>query len=148
MEQLHDTQWRKANGLFWATASKCQLTSDDVHATIYSAYGKTHTTELTPAQLNSLSAALRKRAMPEAERKLEQMRRRVIGAVRRYCKVMGYRTDTLYLVRIVERDGTPFNRMTAAELMRKYNTFSKLARELENPTQPSRGEEMESENKN
>ena len=131
MEQLHNTAWKKANGLFWATASKCQLSSDDVHATIYSAYGKTHTTELSPSQLNSLSMALRTRTMPEAERKLEQMRRRVIGAVRRYSKAMGYRTDTLYLLQIIQRDGTPFNRMTAAELMRKYNTFSKMAREVE-----------------
>ena len=131
MEQLHNTAWKKANGLFWATASKCQLSSDDVHATIYSAYGKTHTTELTPAQLNSLSMALRRRALPESERKLEQMRKRVLHAVFRYSKAMGYRTDNLYLLQIIQRDGSRFNQMPMSELTRKYNTFSKMAREVE-----------------
>ena len=131
MEQLHNTEWKRANAQFWATASKCGMSSEDIHATIYQTYGKTHTPELSPSQLNSLTAALRKRAMPEAEKRLELMRRRVIGAVRRYSKAMGYRTDLLYLMQIIQRDGKRFNELTVAELMRKYNTFSKMAREVE-----------------
>lgn len=135
--ETHNGEWKQANGRLYAIAHRCRLTSDDIHATIYSAYGKTHTTELTPAQLNSLSTALQKRAMPEEEQKMDKMRKRVIGAVRRYCKVMGYRTDTLYLIQIIQRDGTKLNELSEAALMRKYNTFSKMARELE---------EMKSEN--
>ena len=129
--ETHNSEWKQANARLYAIAHRCRLTSDDIHATIYSAYGKTHTSELTPAQLNSLSTALQKRAMPEEEQKMDKMRKRVIGAVRRYCKVMGYRTDTLYLIQIIQRDGTKLNDLSEAALMRKYNTFSKMARELE-----------------
>ena len=129
--ETHNSEWKQANAKLYAIAHRCRLTSDDIHATIYSAYGKTHTTELTPAQLNSLSTALQKRAMPEEEQKMDKMRKRVIGAVRRYCKVMDYRTDTLYLIQIIQRDGTKLNELSEAALMRKYNTFSKMARELE-----------------
>ena len=69
--------------------------------------------------------------MPEHEQKMDKLRKRVIGAVRRYCKVMGYRTDTLYLIQIIQRDGTKLNELSEAALMRKYNTFSKMARDLE-----------------
>lgn len=129
--ELHNSDWKQANARFYAVAHQCRLNSDDIHATIYSAYGRTHTSELSVAQLNSLSAALRERAMPEHEQKMDKLRKRVIGAVRRYCKVMGYRMDTLYLIQIIQRDGTKLNELSEAALMRKYNTFSKMARDLE-----------------
>lgn len=136
--EIHSSDWKKANGRFYALASKCHMSSDDVHATIFSAYGKTHTNELSPAQLNSLCDSLRTNAIPEHEQHMDQLRKRVLGAVRRYCQAMGYQTDTFYLIQIIQRGGVHFNQMSEAELMRKYNTFNKMAQEIDdmrcNPT--------------
>ena len=128
--ELHNSEWKKANGCFYALASKCRMSSDDVHATIFNAYGKTHTTELTPEQLRSLCASLKEHALPEQERKLEMLRRRVLNTVRKYCRLMGYQDTAMYAIHIIERGGKSFNKMTEAELMRKYNTFNKLTQDL------------------
>lgn len=129
--EIHSSDWKKANGRFYALASKCHMSSDDVHATIFSAYGKTHTNELSPAQLNSLCDSLKDHAIPEHEQRMDRLRKRVLGAVRRYCQAMGYQTDNFYLLQIIQRGGEHFNRMSEAELMRKYNTFNKMAQELD-----------------
>lgn len=128
--EIHNSEWKRANGCFYALANKCRMSSDDVHATIFQAFGKTHTTELSPAQLNSLCDSLRERALPEHEQKMDNLRKRVLGAVRKYCKEMGYQTDNFYLLQVIQRGGKRFNEMTEAELMRKYNTFNKMAQEL------------------
>lgn len=128
--EIHSSDWKKANGRFYALASKCHMSSDDVHATIFSAYGKTHTNELSPAQLNSLCDSLKDHAIPEHEQRMDRLRKRVLGAVRKYCKEMGYQTDNFYLLQVIQRGGKRFNEMTEAELMRKYNTFNKMAQEL------------------
>lgn len=134
--EIHNSEWKRANSCFYALANKCRMSSDDVHATIFQAFGKTHTTELTPTQLNSLCDSLRERALPEHEQKMDGLRKRVLGAVRRYCKEMGYQTDNFYLLQVIQRGGKRFNEMTEAELMRKYNTFNKLARDLQANREP------------
>lgn len=137
--EIHNNEWKKANGRFYALANKCGMSSDDVHATVFQAFGKTHTSELTPGQLNSLSDSLSASAIPEKERQMDTLRKRVLSAVRRYCKEMGYRTDTQYVIQIIQRGGKNFNAMTEAELQRKYNTFNKLANEI----QTTRGQEQQ-----
>lgn len=129
--EIHNSEWKRANSCFYALANKCRMSSDDVHATIFQAFGKTHTTELTPTQLNSLCDAIRKRVLPEHEKKMDRLRKRLLGAVREYCKEMGYRTDNFYLIQVIQRGGKCFNDMTEAELMRKYNIFNKMARDLQ-----------------
>lgn len=128
---IHNEEWTTANRRFYALARKCHMSSEDIHATIYRNFkGKSHTDELTPAQLNNLSYGLQTRVLGKRERSMDSLRKRVIGAVRRYCRAMGYSEDSKYVIDIIERGGKEFNKMTEVELNRKYNTFNKLANDL------------------
>lgn len=128
---IHNEEWTTANRRFYALARKCHMSSDDIHATIYRNFkGKSHTDELTPEQLNSLSDGIQKHALSRHARIMDTLRKRVMGAVRRYCRAMGYSEEQKYVIDIIERGGKEFNKMTEVELNRKYNTFNKLANEL------------------
>lgn len=127
---IHTTEWKKNNRWFHALARKCGLGKEDIEATIYHAYkGKVSTTELNAGQIYTLCRSLQG-TLSKKEKELDELRKRVMGTVRRYCRMMSYRDDDEYVKQIINRGWKNINEMSKSDLMAKYNAFNKMVKEL------------------
>ena len=127
---IHNTEWCKNNRRFHLLARNYGLNKDDVQTIIYSHYeGKVSTTELTADEVKTLCLALQQN-FSEQEAELDQWRKRVIGIVCRYCRLMSYKESSEYAISIITRGGKSLNKMSKSELVAKYNAFAKMVREL------------------
>ena len=135
-----DTQWKQANRRFYALARQCNMSREDIAATISGNYPpRVSTSELTASELRTLCLALQRRAVSPEEQRKDLWRKRLIAAVRRYLELMGYQTDIAYIRSVIERDGTALNDLTLDRLRSLYNAFTKRSKDLAIPplTPPS-----------
>ena len=140
MEPAKNTQWKQANRRFYALARQCNMSREDIAATISGNYPpRVSTSELTAAELHSLCLAMQHRAVSPEEQRKDLWRKRLIAAVRHYLTLMGYQTDIAYIRSVIERDGTALNDLSLDRLRSLYNAFTKRAKDLERPplTPPS-----------
>lgn len=125
--------WKQANRYFYALARRCNMSREDIAATIIGNYPpRVSTSELTAAELLNLCAALQQRAVAPQEQVRDQWRKRLIAAVRRYLNLMGYPSDMTYIRSVIERDGTPLNDLPLDRLRSLYNAFCRRNRDLQN----------------
>ena len=137
MESVKDTCWKQANRHFYALARQCNMSREDIAATISGNYPpRVSTSELTADELHALCLALQRRAVSPEEQQKDRWRKRLIAAVRHYLELMGYQTDIDYVRSVIERDGTALNDLS---LDRLYNAFTKRAKDMGRPplTPPS-----------
>lgn len=140
MEPAKNTNWKQANRRFYALARQCNMSREDIAATISGNYPpRVSTSELTAAELHSLCLAMQHRAVSPEEQRKDLWRKRLIAAVRHYLTLMGYQTDIAYIRSVIERDGTALNDLSLDRLRSLYNAFTKRAKDLERPplTPPS-----------
>lgn len=131
METNHSQEWIRANRRFYALARQCNLSREDVAATIAGNYkNRISTRELTSQELHALCEALQQRAASDTFKEKDRWRKRLIASVRKYCEKMGYRTDTEYVISVIERDGTNINKLPLDRLRSLYNAFNKRVRDL------------------
>ena len=144
MEPAKDAKWKQANRRFYALARQCNMSREDIAATISGNYPpRVSTSELTAGELHTLCLALQRRAVSPEEQQKDRWRKRLIAAVRRYLELMGYQTDIAYIRSVIERDGTPLNDLTLDRLRSLYNAFTKRSKDLEQkptPTPPTPSE--------
>lgn len=127
-----EPDWIKANRRFYALARQCNLSREDVAATIAGNYkNRISTSELTAGELQNLCEALQKRAMSHAATEKDRWRKRLIAVVRKYCEKMGYQTDTKYVISVIERGGTNINKLPLDRLRSLYNAFVKRTKDLD-----------------
>ena len=127
-----EQEWIKANRRFYALARQCNLSREDVAATIAGNYkNRISTSELTPRELHALCEALQKRAASDTFKEKDRWRKRLIAAVIKYSEKMGYPATSIYAVSIIERDGTKINRLSTERLRSLYNAFVKRTKDLE-----------------
>lgn len=145
-----DTQWKQANRCFYALARQCNMSREDIAATISGNYPpRVSTSELTAAELHSLCLALQRRAVSPEEQRKDLWRKRLIAAVRHYLQLMGYQTDIAYIRSVIERDGTALNDLSLDRLRSLYNAFTKRSKDLQTdkpPTPPTPSERGTTEN--
>ena len=149
MEPAKNTQWKQANRRFYALARQCNMSREDIAATISGNYPpRVSTSELTAAELHSLCLAMQHRAVSPEEQRKDLWRKRLIAAVRHYLELMDYPTDIAYIRSVIERDGTALNDLSLDRLRSLYNAFCKRARDLtsETPTPPTPSERGTTEN--
>ena len=149
MEPAKNTQWKQANRRFYALARQCNMSREDIAATISGNYPpRVSTSELTAAELHSLCLAMQHRAVSPEEQRKDLWRKRLIAAVRHYLELMDYPTDIAYIRSVIERDGTALNDLSLDRLRSLYNAFCKIARDLtsETPTPPPPSERGTTEN--
>lgn len=128
----HTPEWTRANRRFYALARQCNLTSEDIAATIAGNYQpRISTRELTADELTALCQALQKRATTPEQQEQDRWRKRLIAAVIKYSEKMGYPATSIYAVSIIERDGTKINRLSTERLRSLYNAFLKRTKDLE-----------------
>ena len=146
MESVKDTCWKQANRHFYALARQCNMSREDIAATISGNYPpRVSTSELTAAELRTLCLALQRRAVSPWEQQKDRWRKRLIAAVRHYLELMGYQTDIDYVRSVIERDGTALNDLSLDRLRSLYNAFTKRAKDLQtgktptSPTPPKEG---------
>ena len=131
-----EQEWIKANRRFYALARQCNLSREDVAATIAGNYkGRMHTNELTANELQALCLALQKRATTPEQQEQDKWRKRLIAAVIKYCDKMGYPATSIYAVSIIERDGTKINQLPLDRLRSLYNAFVKRTKDLKETLQ-------------
>lgn len=138
-----DTQWKQANRRFYALARQCNMSREDIAATISGNYPpRVSTSELTAAELHSLCLAMQRRAVSPEEQRKDLWRKRLIAAVRHYLELMDYPTDIAYIRSVIERDGTALNDLSLDRLRSLYNAFTKRSKDLtsETPTPPTPSE--------
>lgn len=141
MEPAKNTNWKQANRRFYALARQCNMSREDIAATISGNYPpRVSTSELTAAELHSLCLAMQHRAVSPEEQRKDLWRKRLIAAVRNYLQLMGYQTDIAYIRSVIERDGTALNDLSLDRLRSLYNAFTKRSKDLERPplTPPSK----------
>ena len=127
-----EQEWIKANRRFYALARQCNLSREDVAATIAGNYkNRISTSELTPRELHALCEALQKRAASDTFKEKDRWRKRLIAAVRKYCEKMGYRTDTEYVISVIQRNGENVNKLPLDRLRSLYNAFTKRVKDIE-----------------
>ena len=149
MEPAKNTQWKQANRRFYALARQCNMSREDIAATISGNYPpRVSTSELTAAELHSLCLAMQRRAVSPEEQRKDLWRKRLIAAVRHYLQLMGYQTDIAYIRSVIERDGTALNDLSLDRLRSLYNAFTKRSKDLtsETPTPPTPSERGTTEN--
>ena len=162
MEPAKNTQWKQANRRFYALARQCNMSREDIAATISGNYPpRVSTSELTAAELHSLCLAMQHRAVSPEEQRKDLWRKRLIAAVRHYLELMDYPTDIAYIRSVIERaagspqttrsgvpGGTALNDLSLDRLRSLYNAFCKRARDLtsETPTPPTPSERGTTEN--
>ena len=162
MEPAKNTQWKQANRRFYALARQCNMSREDIAATISGNYPpRVSTSELTAAELHSLCLAMQRRAVSPEEQRKDLWRKRLIAAVRHYLELMDYQTDIAYIRSVIERaagspqttrsgvlGGTPLNDLSLDRLRSLYNAFTKRSKDLERPplTPPSKGENSDTLN--
>lgn len=140
-----DKDWKQANRYFYALARRCNMSREDIAATIIGNYPpRVSTSELTAAELLNLCAALQQRAVSPEEQRKDLWRKRLIAAVRRYLNLMGYPSDMTYIRSVIERaagspqttrsgvpGGTPLNELPLDRLRSLYNAFCRRNRDLQ-----------------
>ena len=149
MEPAKNTNWKQANRRFYALARQCNMSREDIAATISGNYPpRVSTSELTAAELHSLCLAMQHRAVSPEEQRKDLWRKRLIAAVRHYLTLMGYQTDIAYIRSVIERDGTALNDLSLDRLRSLYNAFTKRSKDLtsETPTPPTPSERGTTEN--
>ena len=149
MEPAKNTNWKQANRRFYALARQCNMSREDIAATISGNYPpRVSTSELTAAELHSLCLAMQHRAVSPEEQRKDLWRKRLIAAVRHYLQLMGYQTDIAYIRSVIERDGTALNDLSLDRLRSLYNAFTKRSKDLtsETPTPPTPSERGTTEN--
>mgnify|MGYP004654035319 FL=1 len=162
MEPAKNTQWKQANRRFYALARQCNMSREDIAATISGNYPpRVSTSELTAAELHSLCLAMQRRAVSPEEQRKDLWRKRLIAAVRHYLQLMGYQTDIAYIRSVIERaagspqttrsgvpGGTALNDLSLDRLRSLYNAFTKRSKDLtsETPTPPTPSERGTTEN--
>ena len=140
MEPAKDAKWKQANRRFYALARQCNMSREDIAATISGNYPpRVSTSELTAGELHTLCLALQRRAVSPEEQQKDRWRKRLIAAVRHYLQLMGYQTDIAYIRSVIERDGTPLNDLSLDRLRSLYNAFTKRSKDLTSPTPPKEG---------
>ncbi|MBR2936158.1 MAG: hypothetical protein IKB81_03665, partial [Paludibacteraceae bacterium] len=86
---------------------------------------------LTPRELHALCEALQKRAASDTFKEKDRWRKRLIAAVRKYCEKMGYRTDTEYVISVIQRNGENINKLPLDRLRSLYNAFTKRVKDID-----------------
>lgn len=151
MEPAKNTQWKQANRRFYALARQCNMSREDIAATISGNYPpRVSTSELTAAELHSLCLAMQHRAVSPVEQRKDLWRKRLIAAVRHYLTLMGYQTDIAYIRSVIERaagspqttrsgvpGGTALNDLSLDRLRSLYNAFTKRNKDLQTDKTPS-----------
>ncbi len=134
-----ETNWKQANRYFYALARRCNMSHEDIVATIVGNYPpRVSTSELTAPELQSLCRALQQRVVSAEEQNKDRWRKRLIAVVRHYLEQMGYRTDMVYIRSVIERAAASqgsvrFNDLPLDRLRCLYNAFRQRSKDLEAP---------------
>ncbi len=132
-----ETNWKQANRYFYALARRCNMSHEDIVATIVGNYpSRVSTSELTATELQSLCRALQQRVLSAEEQDKDRWRKRLIAVVRHYLEQMGYRTDMVYIRDVIVRAAAPqgsvrFNDLPLDRLRSLYNAFRQRCKDLE-----------------